>query len=147
MKIFILLLPLFIFFNSCSNPFSPSKELFSIDTAKLKKSYFELKNDSVHQTVRIIWLNDTSVTAEVNAGNSSYGSYLSEKYSNADYEIEEDSSGNSHPMREFTMVAKNQGNLSLKIALDTSFAVIPNWQFGPDSSSVILNKIMYRQKQ
>jgi hypothetical protein len=150
-----LTLPIFLFvivLISCGNDkFPPIAKMSEADFLKLPKTFFEFKDDSISQALQVTWFNDTALTAEIKfdsgSVHSTYSSYLAEEHPGEDYETYEDTSGESHPMREFTLQQKKPPvNLSLKIALDTSFAVLINWGGNFGEEKQLLNRVMYLKK-
>lgn len=146
----------FIFTSACHEPGNSAmndsiQQLMAIDPATLVKSDFELNTDSLHQTVQVMWLNNTSIAADIKRDSGSYHNSMAtplfENNPGADAEIFEDSSGDAHPMREFTINVEDQKvYISLKIALDTSFAVLTAFNTPSDSLPMGINRMMLRKK-
>lgn len=138
--------------NSDNDPVNDSiQQIMSIDPATLVKTDFELNAGSLHQTVQVMWLNNTSISAAIKRDSGSYhnsmGTPLFENHPGADAEIFEDSLGDAHPMREFTINVEDQKTyISLKIALDTSFAVLAAYNTPSDSLPMGINRVMLRKK-
>lgn len=144
-----------ILFFSFGNSFSQKKAYPVIyhpaikDTSGLRKSFFELKKDSVRQTFKATWINDTIILGQIvnHKGHltSDYASALIEKHPN---KIATFFSflGKKYPIRKFIAEdKKSKIFVQMNIASDNSFAIIKNWNNEPNSS-LLLGKKMRLKK-
>lgn len=122
-------------------------KLDSIDPTNKPKTYFATE-DSL-QTLEITWVNDTLIIPEliINEGknSSTCSAILINKFPTSDPEIFEDEKNNGYAVTAYTIEEKSQQIYRrIDIALDTSFAVIKDWE--PETGGIPLrfNKMMRR---
>ncbi|CAN5129026.1 hypothetical protein BH09BAC5_BH09BAC5_22650 [soil metagenome] len=155
---FALLTSFFLFGVSCSNDkTNPAIDsvlkdsVVSEATVKIpeaKKTVFEFLNGGERQLLNVSWLNDTSIQAEIKnfigVDSSTISSTLTDHHSHEDFETYDDENNEAHPVREFVFSNDKSGiYYDIKIAFDTSFAVVMAMDGAPASAKVAKDKIMH----
>lgn len=131
--------------NSNNNPPPPSI------VSSEKKTSFELTQGDKFQSLDIFWINDTTIRAEIQNKKNKYVSNLkntlSDKNLHGDMETWDDAQGDAQGVREFVYAdEKSKSYYDIKVAFDTSFAVILALDPVNDTMGVTLSQLMQRKK-